>query len=573
MKTIRRRAASPVLRWDAAGPNHQYRVIVRNQDTGERRPVYDGFRTECRLPPDFRLTPDQLAFRVMIRPAGDADAKFTKLHEYAPIPRLGDELETPADDLLVGEVIKGADQYRLLIKRPDVDRPLVDMTGTEPRFLLPPGQLRDGAFEYDILPRVRGRWRNRKGLAVTPAMIAAADARAERLVTLPPDETKIIRGAPARHAPGRPDRLAPGASSRGSSLLIAVDVTARPDLSPVADPRDVAHRQWWAGDGSGAVERVALALESTRFKGLFLIDTLASEALGAELVRDIADILTKRGHGLGLLINPEPWRTLSGKLAEIDSAAATSLAYARYTSIMGQEPVVAGFGPDALDILALEAARALGVRVVLADRAEQLNLPAWMRWRTAPFAAYDDMLFIPTGVALSTPAHARDRVVRHALNAADAMAAEAAAELLEAAARGAKGLLTARIEPLSLLRRSMVRSGAEADAWNQVISEKLPAWSEAGWERSPHGFSVMADRDEIKVEMMMSLIAGLARAKDVGGVDPGSAFEASQLRSWAEQVQAFEPLVEQRRRPRRFRNSAVRRYDAAYLQALKANPA
>ncbi len=573
MKTIRRRAANPVLRWESAGPNQQYRVIVRNQDTGERRSIYDGFRTECRLPPDFRLTPDQLAFRVMVRPVDDPEARFARLHDYAPIPRLGDDFETPAADLLIGDAAPGADQYRLLVKKPDVDRPLVDMVRAEPRFLLPPGQLRDGQFEYDILPRVRGRWRNRKGLAVRTAMIVAADERAERPVPLPADETRTIRGAPARHAPGRPDRLAPEAVSTGAALLVAVDVTARPDLAPLADPRDVAARQWWAGDGTAAVESVVLALEANALKGLFFIDVLAGEALGDDLVRRLTDTLKKRGHGLGLMVNPEPWRGLSGDLAEMNDVAATSFACARYESIVGEAPGALSFGPGLLGADTLAEARRLGVKVVLADRAEQLDLPAWMRWRTAPFAACDDLLVIPASMALSTPAHQRDRVVRHALNAADAMAADAASDLIAAAALARPdGLITARIEPMELLRRSMVRSAAQAEAWNQAMADRLPAWAEAGWERSLHGFPVLADRDEIKVEMMTALIAGLGRA-GVAVINPRSAFTPGHLRSWAETQEAFEPLVEQRRGPRRFRPSAVRRYDAALLQALKATPA
>ena len=163
--------------------------------------------------------------------------------------------------------------------------------------------------------------------------------------------------------------------------------------------------------------------------------------------------------------------------------------------------------------------------------------------------------------------------MRHALNAADAMAADAASDLLKAAALARPdGLITARIEPVELLRRSMVRSAAQAEAWNQAMADRLPAWAEAGWERSPHGFPVLADRDEIKVEMMTALVAGLARA-GMAAVDPRSAFTPGHLRSWAEPQDAFEPLVEQRRGPRRFRPSAVRRYDAALLQALKATPA
>ncbi|MFN3537055.1 MAG: hypothetical protein ACK4Y4_06375 [Brevundimonas sp.] len=573
MKTIRRRAATPVLRWKSVEPDQQYRVVLRNQDTGERQRIYDGFRTECRLPPDLRLTPDQLAFRVMVRPTDDHEGRFTRLLDYTPVPRLGDDFKTPADDLLVDDEFPGADQYRLLVRKVGLDHPLVDMVRPKPLFLLPPGQLRDGQFEYDIMVKVRGRWRSRKVLPVTAAMITAADERATRVIPLPVDVTKTIRGAPARHTPGRPDRLARQAHPTGPALLVAVDVTTRPDLSPLADSADIAARQWWAGDGTGAVESVALTLEANALKGFFFIDVLAAEVLGADLVRRLTNTLKKRGHGLGLLINSEPWRAVAGALAELNDVAMMALAHARYESIIGEAAAALSFGPGLLNEDTLAEARRLGVKVVLADRVEQLGLPAWMRWRTAPFAAYDDLLVIPAAMALSTPAHKRDRVVRHALNAVDAMAADAASDLLAAAAITSRdSLITARIEPLELLRKSTIRSRTQAEAWNLVLAERLPAWAEAGWERSPHGFTILADRDEIKVEMMTALVAGLRRA-EVTAINPQSALEPGHLRAWAEAPDAFDPLVEQRRGPRRFRRSAVRRYDAAFLQALKATPA
>lgn len=135
MKTVRRRAISALLRWETAGPNHEYRVIVRNQDTGERQAIYDGFQTECRLPPDHRLTPDLLAFRVMARPIDEPSARFLRIQDYVPIPRLGDDYQTPADDLLVGEAVSGASQYRLLVRDKGTGRPVVDLVRPEPRFL------------------------------------------------------------------------------------------------------------------------------------------------------------------------------------------------------------------------------------------------------------------------------------------------------------------------------------------------------------------------------------------------------------------------------------------------------
>ncbi|MFN3816861.1 hypothetical protein [Brevundimonas sp.] len=573
MKTIRRRAASPALRWKPAGPKVQYRVLVRNQDTGERRIIYEGFRPECRLPPEFRLVPDQLAFRVMARISDDPESRFEQLYAYTPIPRLGDDYKTPADDLLIGEAAAGADQYRFLVRAPGADRPVIDMVRRRPSFLLPPGQLRDGAFEYDILARVRGRWRNRKGLPVTAAMVAAADARAERPVPVAQDKVKQPIGAQARHAPGMPQRLAVETRETGPVLLVAVNVTARPDLSPIADPQDVASRQWWAGDGSGAVESIALALEASSLKGLFFIDVLAGEALGDDLVARLGDTLIRRGHGLALLVNPEPWRGLSQAMADMDDVTATALAFTRYASIMGQAPSILAFAAGGLTDDTLAEARRLGVRAVLSDRIDDAGLSAWMRWRTRPFAAWDDLAIIPSAMALSTPAHAQDRVVRHALSATDAMAADSAAALVEAMAEaGGNAPIVVRVDALSLLRKSTVRSRVLAEDWNTALTDRLPAWAEAGWTRSPHGYPVLVDRDEIKVEMATGLIAGLGRS-GLPTPDTQSLFTPDTLRGWAQTDGALEPLIEQRRGPRRLRRSAIRRYDAAFLQALKADPA
>ena len=202
------------------------------------------------------------------------------------------------------------------------------------------------------------------------------------------------------------------------------------------------------------MESVVLALERNALTGFFFIDVLAAEALGDDLVRRLADTLKKRGHGLGAMISPEPWRGLSGDLAALDDVAVTSAACARYEAIIGEAPAAVSFGPGLLGADTLAEARRLGVTVVLADRADQLDLPAWMRWRTGPFAAFDDLLVIPASMALSTPAHQRDRVVRHALDAADAMAADAASGLLAAAVLARPdGLITARSGPNLALKR------------------------------------------------------------------------------------------------------------------------
>lgn len=574
MKTIRRRAASALLRWESAGPNQEYRVVVRNQDTGERRAIYDGFHTECRLPPEHRLTPDLLAFRVMVRAVDEPSARFSRHQEYVPIPRLGDDYQTPAEDLLVGDVVKGATQYRLLIRDKASGRPVVDLVRTDPRFLLPPGLLRDGDFEYFVMRRLHGRWKGRKGLPVTAAMVAAADARAATPVPLSVKKPPEIKGEPGRVRPGRADRFGPeGADDPGPRLLLAVEVTAAPELAPVADPDDIAARQWWAGDGSGAVEAVAQLLGSHDMTGVFFLDIFAGEALGYEHLGRLASELQQRGHGLGVIINTAVWGAVSPRLAKMSPSAAATEACNRFVDAVGAPPGVASFGRGPTDAAALDVLRGLGIRAVITDRAAQLALPAWMRWRVAPFAAYDDLAVLPVSMILSTPAHDRDRVVTHAVRNGDALTAgmaEPVARALGETAEGS-GLIIARIDPLALLLRRTTRSAELAEAWNAALASRLPGWAEAGWDRNPNGFPLLDERDEIRGEMVASLVSGLQRA-GIPPAHPATAFSPEALRRWCEPPLGYDELVEQRRAPRLLRGSAVRRYDRAFHQALKAAP-
>lgn len=573
MKTIRRRVASPVLNWESAGQDYEYRIVIRNQDTGELRTIYQGFRTECRLPPDMRLSPDQLAFRVMAREARESREGFVRIQGYLSIPRLGDDHETPAPDLLVEKPAPGAKQYRLVVRDPLTGRPLVDFSRHEPRFLLPVGLLRDGSFHYDLTAWIRGRWRGTKGVEITPEMIAAADARSERLIPLPRPAPPRIRGSAAIHAPGRADRLAAESLGGDPRVLVVVDVTAAPELSPVADPADVIRRQWWSGEGTGAVETVALALENHGFRGQFQIDVLAAEALGDDSVSEIAHRLAARGHGIGLLVGPDRWRSLSPDLVDKKAGAILALAAERFKALTGESPRTVSFSPGMLSLSLVNHARRIGLPSILADRAGQGRLPAWARWRIAPFALHDDLVLIPPALVLSTAAHIRDRTVRHALAATDPMAAASAEAIASALGReGGPRLVVARIDPMALLLRRLVRSAEQADAWNLALTESLPRWAEAGWERNSHGFPVLDDRDEIKTEMMNSLVAALGRSGLASG-DPATTFTPAALRAWCETPHAYQPMIEQRRGPRVLRRSGVRIYDAAYRQALGAPPA
>src|SRR5690606_27605377 len=130
---------------------------------------------------------------------------------------------------------------------------------------------------------------------------------------------------------------------------------------------------------------------------------------------------------------------LSPHLAEMSVAEAMAEAVKRFHEIAGSAPEAVSFGHKLLDADALDAARRLGVRAVVADRLAQRGLPAWMRWRTAPFAAHDDLAVLPVSMILSTPAHDRDRVVTHSLRTEDPLTAGMAEPIVRALARTVAG--------------------------------------------------------------------------------------------------------------------------------------
>ena len=129
-------------------------------------------------------------------------------------------------------------------------------------------------------------------------------------------------------------------------------------------------------------------------------------------------------------------------------------------------------------------------------------------------------------------------------------------------------VLVARISPLDLLMRRAGRCPDAASEWNAVLAESLPAWAAAGWGRTAREYTIAEGRDEIRAAMMSKFISGLV---DGGAphIAPAMASKPEVLRSWAEPMLAYEPVLEHRRGPRLTRASAVRRYDEAYRTALR----
>jgi hypothetical protein len=194
-----------------------------------------------------------------------------------------------------------------------------------------------------------------------------------------------------------------------------------------------------------------------------------------------------------------------------------------------------------------------------------------MHWRTAPFVAVDGLIVVPPAMLLSTPAHPRDQVLRHPLNASDSLAAASAAQTLKASAgTGRVRLLVAEADPLRLLARVRFKRRREADAWNGVLRHDLPRWWDAGWGRTAAGYDVAQGVNEIQVQMLAGLVEGM---KDAGlpWATAGDVFDAEKAGGWLGAEPNGNLIVEQRRGPRITRLSAGRTYDNALRLALLAD--
>lgn len=563
MRTIKRRAADPTLRWRSAGANRQYRVAVRDMDTGRQQLIYEGFRLDCRLPAELRLTSSQLAYRVESRPADQPETPFKRCQNYTVIPRLGDELAGDDPDVLTVAETSGASHYRLLVRAADAEDLLVDMVGPGPRFLLPPGQLDETGFEWSIKPQVRGAWRGAPWHPVTAPALHAARERAERLIEV--EEESRPRGAlttgPIWPVPSQ--CALPPAEIRNFAYALTIAVTARPELAPAPTPESVLTTQWSDGHGNGAVDKVVSALSSLGREGWFFLDVELGIGLDEGALWRLAQDLQKAGHRTGLYVGngafaPEGL-TVAGRLQRILEASKGQLS----------EPlgVLLGAGPQRTEWL--QALVNEKQPAVFASRGALMQLPEWLRWRTTPQLVSPSTILFPSTTFISTPAHARDRVVRHQLDNGDALASGSAVDLIKALSSGEKGinLGITEINPLLLLDRRIIRDRAEAEAWNSTLRVERPHWLAAGWKRGAKGFEVARGVSQIQGELLQVLLRNLV----VAGAPRASwddIFDSARVRGWLQEDVAWEPVPDQHRGVRRFRTTAGRRYDDAYRMAL-----
>ena len=561
-----RRAEDPTLRWRAAGADQQYRVAVRNEDTGHKAIIYEGFRLDCRLPADLRLTSDQLAYRVETRSGSDLSAPFVRCQSFTAIPRIGDKLNPTWKDRLSIPAVPGCSEYRLQV-RDSTNKKLVDMIGPNSWFLLPAGQLMDQATEWSIRPRSGEHWAGAEWKRVRQVELDDAITRAHTPVPVKVPKRPKITAAPWR--PGRPASLK-ALPPHPAGVAIVAAVTAEPKLGPAPSAKSVVEAQWIGAPGGGATERASLYLASQNCSGWFFLDIDAAMALDFETMGRLAERLRADGHRIGLYIGTD-WAVVRGDAPASHSDRLATLLNA--LAPLSGEPVAAVMiGPGPARAEWLQACRTNGVAAVVTTRGALQGGPQWMHWRTEPFLAMDDLVVLPTAMSLSTPAHPRDQVVRHPYSNRDAMAAGASATTLKSLCgvdNMPGGLTLIEIDPLRLLTRRWKRSRPEAVAWNQIIEAEQPGWVRAGWKRAATGFESGEGVGEIQLDILGTLLRGVAAS----GVTPASfmdVFSADKAAGWLRPERAFTPVLEQKRGVRRCRPTAIRQYDEAFRIALKA---
>lgn len=560
MKTIRRRAASPLLQWRSAGANRQYRVGVRNEDTGEKQTIYEGFRQECRLPPELRLTPNQLTFRVESRDADTPDAPYVNVQPFTRIARFGDELAPKAPDVVRVPEVAGATAYRLMIRESLSEDVLVDMVVDEPWALVPPGQIKEREVEWTLRPRVASTWRKGVWTPLSAEAVQAARERGLKMIVIE-EEARVRPDAEDNHWPTPKEITLPPAPARGAHLAVAVAVSAQPDLAPDPTVQSVVDTQWSDGHSGGAVERIARTLEENNLRGWFFLDVELGDALSPDIVAQLAARLTGRGHEVGLYIG-------AGLLAPAGSIAERLQAMLSRMPTRAHVGVMLGAGPDREGWL--KACVDAKLPAVVVSREAQLALPGWMRWRSSAFAASPTTIVLPTALFLSTPAHARDRVTRHTFDNRDSMAAATIGPVVNAMSRlEATRLVIAEIDPLLMMDRRVAVNADAAHAWNSTLKQLLPAWFAAGWKRSIKAYTMARDLSEIRLHLLSGMMRNLTEV-DLPWARWADVFDPANTAGWAPGAVAYEPLIEKRRGPRRMRRSAVRRYDDAYRLALRA---
>jgi hypothetical protein len=561
--------AKPDLTWTLAAPGDEYRVAVRNENTGEKRTVYRGPQNSCRLPSEVRNSADQWSFRVEIMLD---DGGVIRHQDFVGIDRIGDDFTTPAPDLLTSAAEPVSPMFRLTIRAEGVGPKLVEFLRPTPQFLLPPGQVRPGAV-WRIYRRKNNKWAGGRWDTVTKAMLDAATERAQRPVE-PPAPKKRRRGAaPVDVAPvppryGSADTSGPAGTEPAPQFWIVMDLTADAAIATAADGKTIAQEQWIAPSGDAAAQRMLKRVKAHGRTVTIFADALAGAALEPAAFAKLLKQAEADGHQVELLIRARPWADLAPQLiANADAIdAVVEAAHGQFVKMMKRPPRIVSFADQGVTYAGLKAVSALGVEAVYVRHADLVGLPPWMRTRTTPFTALPGLVVIPGSVLVTTPAHVRDGALVHAVATADPLVASRIGSLVQmAGSQPSMGLFTVQVEPLDLIGRRFVRSPVEARRWNQALAANGGGWMKAGLERSEHGFSLASGLNEIAEELLDRTLSAIG--DDMAVFRPQGEGWLGRLMARSEAM-PFEPVLEMRRGTGAVKISAIRRYDAAYRAAL-----
>ncbi|WP_421730451.1 hypothetical protein [Brevundimonas sp.] len=358
------------------------------------------------------------------------------------------------------------------------------------------------------------------------------------------------------------------AAPHANAMIISVPVVAKPELANEPTGESVLTTQWFDGQGGGAVEQAAALLEEAGLTGWFFIDVEQGSVLGEDRTAGLVRRLVDGGHRIGIHIG-------AGNILQPDVSIPARLEtiMTSWARLAGQDSgplgVMLGAGPTRAAWG--EALAAAGVAGIVISRAAQSDLASWASWRTSPFAPRANLVAFPVTTFLSTPAHSRDRVVRHTLSNSDALAAGSAEQTLAADLQlsGSQRLAIMEIDALRLLHVRTVKDRLQARSWNLTVRRALPSWYRANWKRSLRKFYVAEGLSAIQKQLLARMLSALA---DAGPqlASWNSLFDRDSVTGWLAPDPVFEGVLEHRRGPRRLRVSSIRRYDNTYRRALGA---
>ncbi|MBC6981685.1 hypothetical protein [Caulobacter sp. 17J80-11] len=578
------------LKWPGAGDATVYRVNVRNEDTGERRTIYEGPELACALPADIAAAWGLATYRVEARPFAEGEGAYRTIVHYLAVDPLGPAEQV--DDMLHGAEIEGAEAYRLLVVDAESGQRVTEYWSVRPRFRTPAILDAGRKHQYRLSYQQGGEVKHATRLRALPAeRIAAARARADALAAA------VAAAAPASQAPAatekaeeaeeavkvgvsgpRASRVKPGAAADVAAAgaagaaglaLVAVDVTADLAHARLPDPEAAFDALVWGrGAGGPAVgldfllDRIAAA----RLRPTLFLDIFAEHVFGRAALERVLETAVRRGLDVQLLLRPSPnlrfaadpaLAALGRATADLDAgrfgrvvAAAVELFEGR----VGRAPVAVRLAMEGATDAAFPVLARHGLSVYAGAAATGMS--PWLRARTRPCVGPARVVTTPPTRCLSLPAHPYDSALLSDLRI------RMSPEVEETALRQAQAPVLLALSPQDLLFfRAM--GEAAASGWNTAFASRYRVG-----DRVDAATPVVEGRDEIAIEALERVLRRLTSRRDL---TPATFAELARdhLAACVRDPLGWDPIVEHHRGARRGRVTAVRRYSADYLAALE----